>query len=77
MKRILFSAVVLAFIAASATTPAYAYLDPNTGGMLFQFLAVIFSFLSAVIFFFSRHIRLLFAQVRRRVRELRVNNSQQ
>ncbi len=45
------------------------YIDPNTGGMLFQALAVLFGVFSAVIFFFSGRIRLTYAKIRRQMRE--------
>ncbi len=45
------------------------YIDPNTGGMLFQVLAALFAVLSGVILFFSGKIRMYFAQLRRRIRE--------
>ncbi len=45
------------------------YIDPNTGGMLFQVLAALFAVLSGVILFFSGKIRMYFAQLRRRFRE--------
>lgn len=45
------------------------YVDPNSGGMLFQILAVVFGFFSAVILFFSGRIRLLIARLRRKLRE--------
>lgn len=32
---------------------ALAYIDPNSGGMLFQLLAVLFGLLSGLLFFFS------------------------
>ena len=44
------------------------YIDPNTGGILFQALAGLFAVLSGVLFFFSRNIREFFARLRRRVR---------
>lgn len=44
------------------------YIDPNTGGILFQALAGLFAVLSGVLFFFSRNIREFFARVRRRAR---------
>ena len=38
--------------------PAQAgYIDPNTGGMLFQILAVVFSVLSGIILIFSGRIK--------------------
>jgi hypothetical protein len=45
------------------------YIDPNTGGMVFQILAVLFGVFSAVILFFSGRIRIVFAKLRRRIRE--------
>jgi hypothetical protein len=45
------------------------YIDPNTGGMLFQILAALFALLSGVILFFSGKIRMFFAQAKRRLRE--------
>lgn len=45
------------------------YVDPNTGGILFQALAGLFAVLSGVLFFFSRNIRQWFAYLRRRGRE--------
>ena len=43
------------------------YVDPNTGGMVFQVLAAIFTFGSALILIFSRQIRRAFAFLRRRI----------
>jgi hypothetical protein len=45
------------------------YIDPNTGGMLFQVLAVVFAALSGFVLFFSGKIRMFFAKLRRRLRE--------
>ena len=41
------------------------YIDPSTGGMLFQALAVAAGTVSGAILLFSRKIRLLSARVRR------------
>lgn len=49
-------------------TPA-AYIDPNTGGMLFQVLAIFLAFFSGILFFFSRQIKSFFARLRRSARE--------
>ncbi len=46
-----------------------AYIDPNTGGMLFQILAVLLASLSAVLFFFSRQIKSAWARLRRGMRK--------
>ena len=45
------------------------YLDPNTGGMLFQMLAAGFAALSGFILMFSRRIKAWFVMRRRRWRE--------
>ncbi len=44
---------------------ARGYIDPNTGGMLFQLLAVLFASLSAIVLFFSRQIRTWLARLSR------------
>jgi len=46
-----------------------AYIDPNTGGMLFQMLAVVFTLLSGLIFFFSSRIKMALARMKRYLRE--------
>lgn len=43
------------------------YIDPNTGGILFQVLAGILATLSGVVFFFSRKIREGVARMRRKM----------
>jgi hypothetical protein len=45
------------------------YIDPNTGGILFQALAGLLAVASAVLFFFSRNIRQWIARLRRRGRK--------
>lgn len=45
------------------------YIDPNTGGILFQALAGVFVALSGVILIFSRRIREGIAKMRRRGRK--------
>lgn len=42
------------------------YIDPNTGGILFQALAGIFALLTGVLFFFSGRIRQAIGRMRRR-----------
>jgi hypothetical protein len=44
------------------------YIDPNTGGILFQVLAGTVVALSGVVFFFSRRIRQGVARIRRKMR---------
>jgi hypothetical protein len=47
------------------------YIDPNTGGLLFQALAAAFAVLSGFVLLFSRQIRAAFARARRLRRESR------
>ncbi len=44
------------------------YIDPNTGGILFQALAGILAVVSAVLLLFSRNIRQFFSRMRRTAR---------
>ena len=46
------------------------YIDPNTGGMLFQILAVVFTAISGLILVFSGRIRMFLTRIRRRSREI-------
>lgn len=46
-----------------------AYIDPNTGGMLFQILAVVFGAFSGIVLLFSGRIRQYIARLRRSKRE--------
>ncbi len=45
------------------------YIDPNTGGILFQALAAILVAGSGVLLFFSRNIRQGLAKLRRKMRK--------
>jgi hypothetical protein len=42
------------------------YIDPSTGGMLFQILAVAFTAVSGVVLLFSGRIRAYIAKLRRK-----------
>ena len=44
------------------------YIDPNTGGMLFQLLAVLLAFFSGAALLFSSKIRASMARLRRKTR---------
>ena len=71
MRRIVVKSVVLALIISLvAVRPALAYIDPNTGGLLFQALATALALFSGVALIFSRQIRMAFARVRRYLRGL-------
>jgi hypothetical protein len=45
------------------------YIDPNTGGMLFQVLATGFALITGGVLLFARQIKAGFARVRRYFRE--------
>jgi len=45
------------------------YIDPNTGGILFQALAAAFAMVSVVLLSFSGRIRQFIARIRRRFRK--------
>lgn len=45
------------------------YIDPNTGGILFQTLAVLFGVFSGVILLFSSKIKMGIAKLRRKMRK--------
>ena len=45
------------------------YIDPNTGGVLFQALAAAFAVVSVVLLSFSGRIRQMIARLRRKTRK--------
>jgi hypothetical protein len=47
------------------------YIDPNTGGMLFQALVVMFGVISGAILLFSRKIRMFVSRTLRFLREVK------
>ncbi len=51
------------------------YIDPNTGGVLFQALAGAFVLISGVLLVFSGKIRGYFSQLRRKSREAKNEDS--
>jgi hypothetical protein len=69
-RNIAKATVLAALVAVAYARPALAYIDPNTGGQLFQLLAISFAALSGVALIFSRHIRIAFARAARAVRAL-------
>jgi hypothetical protein len=73
MTRVLKSLIGLVLLIWAAARWAFGYIDPNTGGMLFQLLAVLFAVFSAFILFFSRQIRIWIARASRFVRGLFVH----
>ncbi len=50
------------------------YIDPSTGGMLFQVLAVLFGLISGIILFFSSQIKMAYRRMLRSYRERKVKN---
>jgi hypothetical protein len=55
----------IAILEAVAKHVPPAYIDPSSGGMLFQLLAVLFTVFSRFVLFFSRQIKSTFARVKR------------
>ncbi len=45
------------------------YIDPNTGGILFQALAGAFAVVSVLVLSFGGRIRLFFAKITRKIRK--------
>lgn len=45
------------------------YIDPSSGGMLFQILAVVFGVLSGTVLMFSGRIKMSIAKLRRSMRK--------
>lgn len=72
MYRSLLKAIALvAIVSLVSAQPALAYIDPNTGGLLFQALAASFALLTGFVLIFSRQIRAGLSRARRFLRELR------
>jgi hypothetical protein len=69
VRRIIKPALLALIVSFVEAGPALAYIDPNTGGMLFQILAVLFASLSAILLFFSRQVRIFLARVMRSLRD--------
>ena len=77
MTRVVKS-MVLALLSFLVTTKAaFAYIDPNTGGMLFQALATSLAVLTGFALLFSRQIRTLIGRARRSLRRTSGGEDQQ
>jgi hypothetical protein len=61
--------MILNTVIAGGLAAPKAYIDPNTGGMLFQVLAVMLAAISGILFFFSRQIKSGWARLRRGMRK--------
>ena len=68
MRSFLSPARPIAFVWLAASV-VLGYIDPNTGGLLFQLLAAFLTVLSALILFFPRQIRRGAARIKRFVQE--------
>jgi hypothetical protein len=68
IRSILF---ILETFSAAARLVFSAYIDPNTGGMLFQLLAVLFGLFSGLILIFSSRIKRIFYRTMRFLRGAR------
>lgn len=66
MLKFVFRSLVLVF---AVLRVAFGYIDPNTGGLIFQVLAILVAFSSAIILFFSRQIRVGIARAGRFLRD--------
>ena len=53
------------------------YIDPNTGGVLFQALAAVFVAVSGMLLIFSGRIRNYLAQLRRKSRENKQDHTEE
>jgi hypothetical protein len=52
------------------------YIDPNTGGVLFQALAGVLAFFTTMMLVFSKNIRHYFSRLRRSTRKDEEDNDQ-
>jgi hypothetical protein len=74
MKKLIVSSATLLLFAGflgvgTAFAAPEAYIDPNTGGLIFQALLVVFTAISGVVFFFSSRIKMAFNRMMRSFRE--------
>jgi len=71
VSRVVKPVLLALIVSLVGAQPALAYIDPNTGGMLFQILAALFASLSAVLLIFSRQVRTFVARITRSLRNRR------
>ncbi|MCB8944510.1 MAG: hypothetical protein H6658_12240 [Ardenticatenaceae bacterium] len=70
MKKISKSILIVLVVSLTIVPSAFAaYIDPNSGGLLFQMLAVIVGLLSGLVLLFSSRIKMLLARISRYIRE--------
>lgn len=67
MKTVILKSIGVALLmSVVGAVPAFAaYIDPNTGGMLFQMLAMLLALFSGILLFFSAQIRMTIARFKR------------
>jgi len=63
--------IVLLMVLTVFGTAQAAYIDPNTGGMLFQLLAVLIGVISGVLLLFSNQVKRAFYRIKRSLRGLK------
>jgi hypothetical protein len=69
--------VVLALVVCGlGAKHAFAYIDPNAGGLMFQLLSVIFVVFSVILLTISAKIKMIFARVKRFARNLFIKQHQ-
>jgi len=70
MKKLVGKATAIVFLMSLAIygTAQAAYIDPNTGGMLFQLLAVLIGVISGVLLLFSNQIKKVYYRIKRSLR---------
>jgi hypothetical protein len=70
MKRLFTKAIIIVTLISLAAfgTAQAAYIDPNTGGMLFQLLAVLIGVISGVLLLFSNQVKRVFYRMKRSLR---------
>ncbi len=71
MKRAVWSLARIGLLLWALARLVTRYIDPNTGGMLFQLLAGFLAVFSTILLFFSRQIRMSVARFARYLRGMR------
>jgi hypothetical protein len=70
MKKLIGKATAIVFLMSLAVygTAQAAYIDPNTGGILFQILAVMIGVISGFLLLFSSQVKKAFYKIKRSLR---------
>jgi hypothetical protein len=61
---------LILLVSLSLTTPAHAYVDPNSGGLVFQLVTPILALIAASLTFAKRQIALAWLRLSARVRSV-------